>query len=201
MSRHRLAAPAGLLAAVVVFVVVFLLTRSLLWPPVLAVALAIGVYLMVDDRTRAEVAGDAYDEEARQKVREALGRVRRIRERSRAVVEPSARQELEQAATHVTELLERVRQKAPNSLYSTASQLNAHLSSLEGVVGQYLDIQAKPMLYRDPEGLRRSGDQAFARFAAFALDSVRLVNQGDIAQYRANLETVAPPELPELKAQ
>ena len=32
----------------------------------------------------------------------------------------------------------------------------------------------------------------------FAFDSVQLVNQGDLASDRANLETVAPPKLPEL---
>ena len=110
----------------------------------------------------------------------------------------TARAALEQSADHVTELFERVRAKAPNSLYSTASQLNGHLSSLEGVLGQYLDIQSKPQLYRDPQVLTRSGEQAFYRFAEFTLESVRLVNQGDMAQYQANLETVAPPELPEL---
>jgi hypothetical protein len=196
--RHRFAAPVGLLLAVVVFVVVFLVTRSLLWPPLLALAAALGAYLMLDDRSTRQVASDDYAADARERVAEALSRVRRIRELSRSVASHAARLALEQSASHVTELFDRVRAKAPNSLYSTASQLNGHLSSLEGVLSQYLDIQAKPQLYRDPVTLARSGEQAFVRFAHFTLESVRLVNQGDMAQYQANLETVAPPELPEL---
>ncbi|GAA1844345.1 hypothetical protein [Asanoa iriomotensis] len=196
--RHRFAAPVGLLAAVAVFVVAFLLTRSLLWPPLLAFVAAVGTYLMLDDRSRRQVDNDDYAAEARSRVTEALGRVKRIRASARSVSNPAARASLDQAADHVTELFDRVRRTAPNSLYSTASQLNGHLSSLEGVLIQYLDIQAKPGLYRDPVALARSGEQAFQRFAEFTLDSVRLVNQGDIAQYQANLETVAPPELPEL---
>lgn len=196
--RHRFAAPVGLVTAVVVFVVVFAITRSLLWPPLLALVAAFGVYLMLDDRSKQKVASDDYDADAREKVKDALARVRRIGELSRSVADPAARAALDQAGTHVTELFERVRAKAPNSLYSTASQIGGHLASLEGVVTQYLDISAKPALYRDPAALMRGGEQAFARFAEFTLESVRLVNQGDIAQYQANLETVAPPELPSL---
>jgi F0F1-type ATP synthase membrane subunit b/b' len=196
--RHRFAAPVGLLVAVAVFVAAFLLTRSLWWPPVLAFVAAVGAYLMLDDRSRRQVESDDYAADARERVAEALGRVKRIRSSARSVTNPVARAALEQAGDHVTELFDRVRRRAPNSLYSTASQLNGHLSSLEGVLIQYLDIQAKPALYRDPAALTRSGEQAFTRFAAFTLDSVRLVNQGDMAQYQANLETVAPPELPEL---
>jgi len=196
--RHRLAAPVGTAVAVAVFLVVFLVTRSLLWPPLLAFAAAVGVYLMLDDRSRARVAADDYDAEAREKVRDALARVRRIRALARDVRDPAARAALDGSAEHVTELFARVRATAPASLYSTASQVGGHLASLEGVVTQYLDIQAKPALYRDPAGLLRGGEAAFARFAAFTLDSVRLVNQGDLAQYQANLETVAPPEIPEL---
>src|SRR5262249_17778631 len=98
----------------------------------------------------------------------------------------------------VPELFARTRATAPDSLYSTASQLGAHLESLRGVVVQYLDIQRKPAFYTDPDGLRRSGEEAIRRFAEFAQENVRLVNQGDIARYRANLETVAPPALPAL---
>ena len=72
------------------------------------------------------------------------------------------------------------------------------MASLVGVVRQYLDIQRKPSFYRDPDALRQSGEDAFRRFTQFASESVQLVNQGDIATYRANLETVAPPTLPDL---
>jgi hypothetical protein len=193
-----LAAPVALVAAVVVFFGVFLFTRSLLWPPLLALVAAFGVYLMVDDRSPVQVSSDSYADDANRKVGEALGTVRTLQRLSRDVQAPSARAALDGACRYVPELFERVRVHSPNSLYSTASQIGGHLASLEGAVKQYLDIQRNPVLYTDPESLKKSGELAFQRFADFALDSVRLVNQGDLAQYKANLETVAPPKLPEL---
>lgn len=196
--RRRLAAPVALVAAVVVFAAVFALTSSLLWAPILAVVAAIGVYLMLDDRTQAQASSDDYADEAREKVEEALKVIRGIERLARDVRAPNARKALEAACHYVPELFERVRAKSPNSLYSTASQIGGHLRSLDGAVRQYLDIQRQPVLYGDPEALKHSGELAFQRFADFALDSVRLINQGDLAQYKANLDTVAPPDLPQL---
>ena len=196
--RHRLAAPVALAAAVVVFAVVFLVTGSLIWAPLLAVAAAVGLYLMVDDRTAARVDSDSYADDARGRVEEALRVVRGIERLARDVRRPEARAALLDACRYVPELFDRVRDRSPDSLYSTAAQVGGHLRSLDGVVRQYLDIQRQPVLYHDPERLQRDGEQAFRRFADFALDSVRLVNQGEIAQYTANLDTVAPPSLPDL---
>jgi hypothetical protein len=196
--RRRLAAPVSLVAAAVVFAAVFAITRSLLWAPILAIAAAIGVYFMLDDRTPLQAQSEDYAEEARAKVDEALKVVRGIERLSRDVQAPTARGALESACHYVPELFDRVQAKSPNSLYSTASQIGGHLRSLDGAVRQYLDIQRKPVLYTDPEALKSSGELAFQRFADFALESVRLINQGDLAQYKANLETVAPPKLPEL---
>ncbi|GIG94355.1 hypothetical protein [Plantactinospora mayteni] len=196
--RGKLAAPVALATAVAVFTGTFVLTGNFLWAPLLAMAAAVGVYLMVDDRSPAQARSDDYLDEARAKVAEALAILRGIERLHPDVQAPAARTALESACRYVPELFDRVQARSPNSLYSTASQISGHLSSLDGAVRQYLDIQRKPVLYADPEALKRSGELAFERFAAFALDSVRLVNQGDIAQYRANLDTVAPPKLPEL---
>ena len=196
--RRRLATPVSLVVAVLVFAGVFAFTRSLLWAPLLALAAAVGVYFMLDDRTPLQAQSEDYAEEARDKVDEALKVVRGIERLSKDVQAPAARAALESACHVVPELFERVEAKSPNSLYSTASQIGGHLRSLDGAVRQYLDIQRKPVLYTDPEALKHSGEQAFQRFADFALESVRLINQGDTAQYKANLETVAPPKMPEL---
>ncbi|MFG1801463.1 5-bromo-4-chloroindolyl phosphate hydrolysis family protein [Micromonospora carbonacea] len=196
--RHRLAAPVALTAAVAVFAVVFRATGSLIWSPLLAVGGAIGLYLMIDDRSAARVDSDSYADDARGRVEEALRVVHGIERLGRDVRHPEARRALEDACRYVPELFDRVRDRSPDSLYSTAAQVGGHLRSLDGVVRQYLDIQRQPVLYHDPERLQRAGEQAFRRFADFALDSVRLVNQGEIAQYTANLDTVAPPSLPDL---
>ncbi|MFU8870366.1 hypothetical protein [Micromonospora sp. SL4-19] len=196
--RHRLAAPVALAAAVGAFALAFAVTGSLLWSPLLAAATALGLYLMLDDRSAARAEHDTYADEARDRVDEALRVLRGIERLSRDVRPPEARRALEDACRYVPELFDRVRDHSPDSLYSTASRMGGHLRSLDGAVRQYLDIQRQPVLYHDPDTLRRNGEEAFRRFADFALDSVRLVNQGDIAQYAANLDTVAPPILPDL---
>lgn len=196
--RHKLAGPAGLGTAVAVFFGTFALTRSPLWASLLAAGAALGVYLMVDDRTPGQVGDDTYREEAERRAEEALRSIRGIQRQSREVRAPAARAALEAACRYVPELFDRVRAASPDTLYSTASQVGGHLTSLDEAVRQYLDVQRNPVLYRDAEALTSSGERAFERFAEFVLESVRLVNQGDIARYRANLETVAPPKLPEL---
>ena len=196
--RHKLAAPTGLVTGVVVFAGVLLATRSVLWPSLLAVAAAVGVYLMLDDRSPTRVASDSYLDEANAKVEEALRTLRGVRRLAHDVRAPAARASLDAACRYVPDLFDRVRTVSPNTLYSTASQIGAHLVSLDGAVRGYLDIQRNPVLYQHPEALLSSGESAFQRFADFTLDSVRLVNQGDIGQYVANLETVAPPKMPEV---
>ncbi|MFJ6195404.1 hypothetical protein [Micromonospora sp. NPDC092111] len=196
--RHRFAAPVALTVAVAAFAGVFAVTGSLLWSPLLAAAAALGLYLMLDDRTAAKVDRDSYADDARARVEEALRVLHGIERLSHDVARPEARRALADSCRYVPELFDRVRDRSPDRLYSTAAQVGGHLRSLDGVVRQYLDIQRQPVLYRDPERLRRDGEAAFRRFADFALDSVRLVNQGELAQYTANLDTVAPPSLPDL---
>jgi 5-bromo-4-chloroindolyl phosphate hydrolysis protein len=196
--RHRFATPLSLLIAVAAFAGVYLLTSSLLLAPILAAVAAFGAYLMLDDRTANQVSDDDYEQDAERKMGEALAVIRDIRKRLKEVSSPSAKHSLQQACDTVPELLERVKATSPNGLYSSASQLAAHLSSLSGVLSQYLDIQRKPAFYHNPAELLAGGEQAFARFAEFSIDSVRLVNSGELAQYQANLETVAPPKLPQL---
>jgi len=196
--RGRVATGAALLAAVGIFAGVFLVTRSLLWSPVLAALGAVGLYLMIDSRRPHEVNDDEYEADADKKMEAALRVVRDIRRTSREVLSPTAKHLLQQSCDQVPELLERVKARSPNSLYSSASQLGAHLTSLSGVLTQYLDIQRNPAFYTEPAALLSGGEAAFDRFAQFTLDSLRLVNAGDIAQYQASLETVAPPKLPQL---
>jgi hypothetical protein len=196
--RARVAAGAALVAAVVVFVGVFVVTGSLVWSPVLAAVAALGLYLMVDSRRPREVSDDEYVADADRKVEDTLRIVRDIRKRLTEVKSPAVRHQLQQSCDYVPELLARVKKNSPNSLYSSASQIGAHVSSLAGVLTQYLDIQRNPTFYTNPAALMHGGETAFQRFTEFTVDSLRLVNSGDIAQYQANLETVAPPKLPSL---
>src|ERR1700704_5311134 len=95
--RRRLAAPVALAAAVAVFAGVFVVTNSLLWAPLLAIAAAFGVYLMLDDRSPLRAQSDNYADEARAKVEEALKITRGIERLSRDVQAPATRNALELA--------------------------------------------------------------------------------------------------------
>ena len=68
------------------------------------------------------------------------------------------------------------------------------------MVTTFADIERNPSFYPDPTQQLTQGEQAVQRFVAFSLDSIRLVNQGDLAQYKANLATAAPPVMPTLDA-
>jgi hypothetical protein len=199
--RAKAATPLALVTAVAVFGVLFLFTHSFLWAPLLAVVAAFGVYFMLDDRSPAEVADGDYAEDANDRAGDVLRIVKQVKGLLNQVQSPAVRHSLQQACEAVPELLTRVRKTAPNTLYSSASTLYGHLVSLSGVVEQYLDIQNKPAFYRDPHALMQGGELAIQRFTEFTIESVRLVNQGELAQYQANLETVAPPQLPELGAE
>ncbi len=199
--KAKLATPLALVAAVGVFIGLFVFTHSLLWSAVLAALAAFGAYFMLDDRTAVQAADGDYAEDANDKAGDVLRIVKQLKGLLVQVKSPSVQYSLQQACDTVPELLARVRKSAPNTLYSSASTLYGHLLSLVGVVEQYVDIQNKPTFYRDPQALMRGGEQAIARFTEFTIDSVRLVNQGELAQYQANLETVAPPKLPELGAE
>ncbi|MDI1465845.1 hypothetical protein QEZ54_33220 [Catellatospora sp. KI3] len=195
---RKLATPLALVTAVAVFGALFAATSSLLWSPLLAAAAALGVYLMLDGRTAAQIRDDEYADDADAKVEAAVETARRLRKLSKDVHSPTVRHLLQQSADHVPELLTRVKATAPTTLFSSASALGAHLQSLLGVVTQYLDIQRNPTFYHDPAALLAGGEAAVQRFTDFTIDSLRLVNQGDLAQYQANLATVAPPKLPQL---
>jgi hypothetical protein len=196
--RGRIATPLALVAAIAIFAGAFVLTRSLLWSPLLAAVGAVGLYLMIDSRRPHEVSDDEYEEDAERKVDDVLRIVKEIRKSAEGVISLPVRQTLQQSCDYVPELLNRVRTGSPSTLFSSASQLGAHLTSLAGALKQYLDIQRNPAFYTDAPALMAGGEAAFGRFAEFTVESLKLVNAGDLAQYQANLATVAPPKLPQL---
>ncbi len=196
--RAKHAILVALVAAAVIFTGIYLFTTSVVGGAVAGLAAGAGAYFLLARSATIQLGPDNYVEDADRKVEEALVMVREIKALGRGITAPVARGLLDMACTTVPDLLARVKANSPNSLYSSASQIGAHLDSLQGAVRQYIDIQNKPAFYKDPEALKATGEQAFRRFTEFVVDSVRLVNQGDIAAYRANLETVAPPKMPEL---
>lgn len=198
---RRLATPLALATAVLVYVVFFLLLGGagvlvqVGVPALLAAVAASGIVVMLG-RTPAEITDDAYHDDASGMVRTALATMDEVVRASRAISSPTLRADVAQVAAQVPELLARTRAESPTSLYSSASVLHGHLTSLLGVVTQFADIERNPSFYRNAPELLHEGGEAVRRFRDFTLESIRLVNAGGIAEYRANLDTVAPPSIP-----
>lgn len=198
---RRFATPLALLSAVVVFLAFFLLLPGagavvqVGVPAVLAAIAATGVAVMLG-RTPAQITDDAYHGDAAAIARTAEDTMAAVVRAARPIGSARLRDDIDQIRRQVPELLRRTREESPNSLYSSASSLNGHLTSLLGVVTQYADIERNPSFYPQADVLLREGAEAVHRFRDFTLDSIRLINAGGIAEYRANLDTVAPPEIP-----
>lgn len=192
-----------LLALGVVYVVMFVVLAGasplvrLLVPAGLGLLAAIGVGVLLVPTT-AQIRDAEYASDAKDRAAACRALLRQIAQEAGTLHSPSMRQLVRQTQQVVPDLLDRVAATSPTSLYSSASQLEGHLQSLLGVVRTYVDVEAKPTYYTRPEKMLQQGEEATRRFVDFAIDSIRLVNQGDIAEYRANLETVAPPTMPTL---
>lgn len=198
---QRLATPLALAGAVVAFVLFFALLGGAAplvrvgVPAIIAALVAVGTRFMLS-RTPGQITDDSYHEDAREQVaavRQHLAELARV---GRGVRSPAIRRGVQQAGHDVAELLRRVEAASPTSLFSSAAQLGGYVQSLVGVVTQFADVEANPRFYDNADALLAGGELAMRRFNEFAVESIRLVNQGEIAEYQANLDTVAPPELP-----
>lgn len=202
MRRHS--TTIALATAVVVYLVMFMaLAQSDLWLRLTAAALlaagaAVGVQFMAG-RTKGELAADAYDDDAKALVRKTNALMAQADSRARELSDPSLRVAIGRSRRTVAQLLERVEEDQPTSLYSSASKFAGHAQSLVKVVDAFVDIEQHPAYYRNAPALLEQGAQAIRRFDEFAIESIQLVNQGDMADYQANLNTVAPPAIPKLE--
>lgn len=166
-------------------------------PAVLALLAGFGTKLMLA-RTPAQITDDAYHDDALGQKQACLDLVDELRRAVRPVKAREMHERIDQIAQVVPELLSRVERTAPTSLYSSSAQLRGHLESLLGVLRTFADIERNPRFYPEPQRQLEQGQQAVRRFEQFSLESIQLVNQGDLASYQANLATVAPPEMPRL---
>lgn len=200
----RFATPIALVVAVLVYLAFFLLLADsdllvrLLAPAGLAAVAAVGVQFMLS-RTASEQKQDDYADMARDKVRNIYELLDQALKAARRVANPRLRDGIQLARTQVPELLARIESNDPTSLYSSASKFEGHVASLVGLVTKYADIEARPNYYDEPKQKLADGLAAVDRFNQFTVESIRLVNQGDMSEYQANLQLVAPPDIPELK--
>lgn len=198
--RRKLATPVALVAAGVGFGGVFwffgLNFLAFGLAIIVFVAVALGVYLMLDDRSEEQVELDNYREKTAVKVDETILRVREIAHLSEKIQDEITRQVLTKACRDVPILLNDIRDKSPDRLYSTASDIGMHIESLRQALRTYLEIQTNPDHFPNGPVRIERGHIAFRGFATFVADSIRLVNTRTIAEYEAHLDTVIRPELP-----
>lgn len=202
IRRHSTAF--ALAAAAAIFVVLFvLLWGSDMWLQLAAPALfgllgGVGVKLMVG-RDQKQIADDTYRDDARALANQVRAEMGRIHSMIPAIPDPQIQAALARASRTVPELLDRVEEDQPTSLYSSASRLQGHVSSLTGVVKSYMDLHANPHYFRNAPALAAQGKSAILRFDEFTIETMQLLTQGDMAEYQANLDTVAPPAIPKLE--
>lgn len=201
---RRYATPIALASAVAIYVVLFLLLGNsdvllrIAAPAALAAIGAIGVKFMLS-RDQAQIEDDNYRDDAKALASKVKREMAEASAMAHAITDAEIQSAITRASRTVPELLARVEEDQPNSLYSSASKFDGHVSSLKGVVESYVDITQHPDYYKDAPALLKQGKQAILRFDEFTIETMQLLTQGDMAEYQANLDTVAPPAIPKLE--
>lgn len=201
---RRYATPIALASAVAIYLVLFLLLGNsdvllrIAAPAALAAMGAIGVKFMLS-RDQAQIEDDNYRDDAKALASKVKRDMAVTASMAGDITDAEIQSAIRRASRTVPEMLSRVEEDQPNSLYSSASKFDGHVASLKGVVESYVDITRHPDYYKNASILLEQGKQAILRFDEFTIETMQLLTQGDMAEYQANLDTVAPPAIPKLE--
>jgi hypothetical protein len=195
----RFAVPIALIAGVIAFVLALALAQALDWTGlqglvlavVACVLVALGVWLMADTRSRAEVLGDEYRAQAEAKARDVDAKLSRFRKQAQEIRDPGLRALVTQICDDVDVLLDRVRATNPNTLQSTADIMLGHLDNLGVVLDEYLSVQSGQRYYDDPTKLLSDDKESIAGFHDFVTASIKLINQGQVLGADASRKMLA----------
>ena len=195
---NNLPAYSAMAAFVIAFLVTYAATKSYLWSFVIALPLAIGVWLILRGLFSSDPDLEAYNLDARRRVKKVLQTVDRIEKLAGRIKDPEAQHSLLEGCRVIPQLLQQTQAQQTTSfkLASTAANVQNYLTSVEGVAQVYLRIQENPSYFANADQQLAAGKQGFADFDAFALKAIQQLNAGDTAGYQANLETLKPLELP-----
>ncbi|HET8845779.1 MAG TPA: 5-bromo-4-chloroindolyl phosphate hydrolysis family protein, partial [Ktedonobacteraceae bacterium] len=118
---------------------------------VLCLCAAFASWLLLDRRSTQEIRSDEYILEAEQKVQQLQQKLRqlnafaaRIRQRETAAL-------LIQLCNDVDQLILRIRAKNKAELLSSAETVSNYINQVVSVAEQYIDIEAYPRYYKEPE--------------------------------------------------
>jgi hypothetical protein len=197
-ARNNLAPLTAITAFVAAFLVVYAGTRSFVTSLVVALPLAIGVWLIIRNLYPGNNDLREYNLDARRRVKKVLQTVDHIEKLAGQIKDPEAQHSLLEGCKVIPQLLQQTQAQQTTSfkLASTAANVQNYLTSVEGVAQVYLRIQDNPSYFANADQQLAAGKQGFADFDAFALKAIQQLNAGDTAGYQANLETLKPLELP-----
>jgi hypothetical protein len=195
----RFATPIALIAGVIAFVLGLVMARALGWTGLQALVLAIvacvlvalGVWLISDTRTRAQVLGDEYRSQAEAKAREVEAKLGGFRKQAQSIHDPGLGTLVNQICDDVDVLLNRVRATNPNTLQSTADIMLGHLNNLGVVVDEYVAVRNGPQYYDNPTKILSDDKESIQGFHDFVTASIKLINQGQVLGADASRQMLA----------
>jgi hypothetical protein len=195
----RFATPIALVAGGIAFVLGLVLARALGWTGLQAVILAIvacvlvalGVWLISDSRTRAEMMGDEYRAQAETKAHQVGDKLKDFRKQAQSIRDPELSALVTQICDDVDVLLDRVRATNPNTLQSTADIMLGHLGNLAVVLDEYVAVQNGERYYDDPAKLLSDDKESIQGFHDFVTASIKLINQGEVLGADASRKMLA----------
>jgi hypothetical protein len=198
--RDNLAPLSGMVALAVGFLAVYGATTSFVAAAIVAVLLAVGVFLIFRQLFPANADLREYNLDARRRVKKVLASVDQISQMARHVSDSQAANSLMGGCKIVPQLLNQTAKQETTTfkLASTAANVQSYVTSVQSVLEVYLRIQKDPTYFQNASQQLALGRQGFADFETFCLKSIQQLNAGDTAGYAANLETLQPLTLPEI---
>jgi hypothetical protein len=131
-------------------------------------------------------------------VAKVLESVRRIEKMAASVDDATSRRALESGCSRIPELLASVQARDPSGVASTAAKLNVTTSGIQTTLAQYLEIQKDPDLFTGAHELLLKGQQGFANFDRFVVDTFRALNDAEVRNYKATLAALEPFQIRQL---
>lgn len=169
-----------------IFLAAYYLLTAVGWTTLIAVGVAavlclcasFAAWLLLDRRSMQEIRSDEYMLEAEEKVQLLQQKLRqlntfaaRIRRRETAAL-------LTQLCNDVDQLIIRVRARNQAELLSSAETINNYINQVVSVTEQYIDIEAYPRYYKDPDRKLLQIQESLQSFDEYLVASTTALQEG-----------------------
>jgi hypothetical protein len=141
------------------FLAAYYLLAGVGWSPIIALSIAaviclcasVASWLLLDRRSAQEIRTDAYMAEAEQKVQLLHQKIRQLQGFAARIRQHETARLVEQICHDVDQLITRVRAKNSTELLSSAETVSNYIKQVVSVTEQYIDIEAFPRYYKEPD--------------------------------------------------